>query len=129
MLRKLVSCSPAAAFLCSFAAYAQLEPVKRTVLQRVDVPGTGMTTVLVLVEVLPNGVVPRHTHPGIEAFYVVDGILELTINGQAPKTITSGNSAVNPAGVPHVGKAGASGAKLIATYVVEKDKPLVSPAP
>jgi quercetin dioxygenase-like cupin family protein len=111
------------------AAYAQQPaPIKRTALQKIDFPGDKMTTALVLVEVIPDGLVARHTHPGVEMLYLLEGNVDLTIDGQPTKHLKPGDSAVTVEGVAHVGKAGPNGAKLIATYVVEKDKPIATPA-
>jgi quercetin dioxygenase-like cupin family protein len=107
----------------------QPEPVKRTVLQKNDFPGDKMTTLLVLIEIAPNFVVARHTHPGIETGLVQDGQVTLTVDGQPEKTVKAGESYTNPAAVPHIAKAGPQGVKLIATFVVEKDKPLATAAP
>ena len=89
----------------------------------------GDVTILVEAEVDPGVTVPRHTHPGIESAYVVEGSLELPIEGQPTRTYKPGDSYQVPTGTPHGG--GTPSDKRIrftATYVVEKDKPLASPA-
>jgi quercetin dioxygenase-like cupin family protein len=131
MLKKLVFCAALiAAGLCGGAAHAQQgEPLKRTVLQRIDYPGDKMATLLVLIEIAPNFLLARHTHPGGEVGYVLDGTIEFTIAEQAPKMFKQGDTYLIPVTAPHTAKAGPDGAKLIGTFVVEKDKPLASPAP
>ena len=131
MLKKLVLCAAVqAAGLCGPAADAQQpEPLKRTELQRLDSPGDKMATLLMLIEVAPNFLVARHTHPGGEVGYVLDGAIEFDIAGQAPKTFKQGDTYRIPVSTAHTAKAGPNGAKLIGTFVVEKDKPLASPAP
>ena len=130
MVKKLMFCVAVAAVMASAPALAQQpEPVKRTVLQKNDFPGDKMTTLLVLIEIAPNFVVARHTHPGIETGLVQDGQVTLTVDGQPEKTVKAGESYTNPAAVPHIAKAGPQGVKLIATFVVEKDKPLATAAP
>jgi len=78
---------------------------------------------------VPGGAAGKHTHPGEELGYVVEGTLELLIEGQPPRTIKAGESFFVPAGVVHDGRNVGSGpAKVLATYIVEKGKPVASPA-
>jgi quercetin dioxygenase-like cupin family protein len=132
MIKKLVLC---AAIVATFVggqstSYAQQpDPIKRTVVQKLDFPGDTMATLLVMIEVVPNGVVARHTHPGSEMGYVIDGTLALAIGNEPPKTFKQGDTYMIPVGVPHSVNAGPGGVKLVATFVVEKNKPLASPAP
>lgn len=106
----------------------QADVIKRTPLQKVEFP-KGKVSVLTLIEVEPNGVVARHSHPGIEMFYVLEGTTELLVDGQPPRMLKAGDSAVNPVATPHMAKAGPAGVKLIATFIVDQDKPLATPAP
>jgi quercetin dioxygenase-like cupin family protein len=130
MVKKLMFCVAVAAVMAGAPALAQQpEPVKRTVLQKNDFPGDKMSTLVVLIEIAPNFVVAKHTHPGIETGYVQDGEVTLAVDGQAEKTFKAGDGYTNPASVPHIAKAGPQGVKLIATFVVDKDKPLAAPAP
>jgi quercetin dioxygenase-like cupin family protein len=130
MVKKLMCCVAVAAVMASVPAVAQQpEPVKRTVLQKNDFPGDKMTTLVVLIEIAPNFVVAKHTHPGLETGYVQDGEVTLTYDGQPEKTVKKGDGYTNPAAVPHIAKAGPEGVKLIATFIVDKDKPLAAPAP
>lgn len=108
---------------------APADPIKRIPLQRFDVPGTGHETVIGLAEIAPSVAVGRHTHPGPESGYMLEGELELLIDGQAPRSLSKGDSYQVPAGTPHDAKSGPQGARVIATYVIEKGKPLASPAP
>src|ERR1700760_10970 len=130
MVKKRMFCVAVAGVMAGAPAVAQQpEPVKRTVLQKNDFPGDKMTTLLVVIEIAPNFVVAKHTHPGIETGLVQDGQVTLTYDGQPEKTVKAGESYTKPAGVPHIAKAGPQGVKLIATFVVDKDKPLAAPAP
>ena len=82
-----------------------------------------------LAEFVPGGAAGRHTHPGEELGYVVEGTLELLIDGQPPRTVKAGESFFVPAGMVHDGRNVGSGpAKVLATYIVEKGKPVASPA-
>ena len=102
--------------------------IKRTPVQKFDIAGTNMETVIAIAEIIPNADIGRHTHPGIESAYVLEGDLVLKIAGQPDKAVKPGDSWLVPVGVIHDGKTGAKGAKVIVTYVVEKGKPLASPA-
>ena len=102
--------------------------IKRTPLQKFDVPGTSYETVIGIAEVVANVKIGRHTHPGPESGYLLDGEMTLLVEGQPPKLLKAGDSYQIPAGAVHDGESGPKGAKLIATYVVEKGKPLATPA-
>jgi quercetin dioxygenase-like cupin family protein len=110
------------------AMTSQTQNIKRTPLQKFDVPGTAYETVIGIAEIAPNATIGRHTHPGPESGYMLDGEMVLLIEGQPDKTLRAGDSYQVPAGVVHDGRSGAKGAKVIATYVVEKGKPLASAA-
>ena len=103
--------------------------IKRTPLQKFDVPGTNYETVVASAEVVANVLIGRHSHPGPESGYVLEGELTLLVDGQPPLPLKAGQSYHVPAGTIHDAKTGAAGAKVLATYVVEKGKPLVTPAP
>jgi quercetin dioxygenase-like cupin family protein len=110
------------------AAANQTANIKRTPLQKFDVPGTGYETVIGIAEIVPNVLIGRHTHPGPESGYVLDGDMVLMVDGQPPLELKTGQSYKIPPGAIHDAKSGAKGAKVIATYVVEKGKPLATPA-
>ena len=111
-------------------AEAQNAPagLKRTIITRTDGPMDGYETVNVRVDLDAGALVPRHTHPGIESSYVVDGALELSVDGQGTRTFKVGDGFQVPTRAPHSGKAGDRPTTLAITYVVEKGKPLASPA-
>lgn len=109
-------------------ALAQQDAIKRTPLQSFDVPGTEFGTVIGIAEIAPDVLIGRHTHPGPESGYVIEGGFSLLIDGEAPRVLTTGDSYVVPAGVVHDAQSGPDGAKVIATYVVPKGQPLASPA-
>jgi quercetin dioxygenase-like cupin family protein len=111
------------------AALAQASgPIKRTPLQKFDVPGTNYETVIGIAEIVPNVNIGRHTHPGPESGYMLEGEMTLLVQGQPDKVVKTGESYTVPPGAIHDAKTGPAGAKVIATYVVEKGKPLASPA-
>ena len=111
------------------AATSQSAPIKRTPLQKFDVPGTSYETVIGMAEIVPNVNIGRHTHPGLESGYVLEGDMVLIVQGQPDKTLRTGESYQIPLGAVHDARSGPKGAKVIATYVVEKGKPLATPAP
>ncbi|KMO11583.1 cupin domain-containing protein [Methylobacterium platani] len=103
--------------------------VKRKVLGQTDGPAPGYVTITAEVEIEPGVMVGRHTHPGIESGYVVEGEIELPIEGQPTRVLKAGDGFQVPAGVPHAGsRSGTKPVRLVSTYIVEKGKPLASPA-
>jgi quercetin dioxygenase-like cupin family protein len=110
------------------AATQQTQTIKRTPLQKFDVPGTAYETVIGIAEITPNVTIGRHTHPGPESGYMLEGEMVLMVDGQPEKALRTGDSYQIPAGAVHDARTGPKGAKVIATYVVEKGKPLASPA-
>lgn len=111
------------------AASAQQSGIKRTPLQKIDFP-EGYTTVTAIAEVPAGGAAGWHTHPGIETGYVLEGELDLLIDGQPDKRLKAGDSYQIPAGSVHDAKThGDKSLKVLGIYVVDKTKPLASPAP
>jgi quercetin dioxygenase-like cupin family protein len=110
-------------------ATEQTATIKRTPLQKYDVPGTNYETVIGIAEIVPNLNIGRHTHPGPESGYMLEGEMALLVNGQPEETGRVGESFQVPSGAIHDARTGPQGAKVIATYVVEKGKALASPAP
>jgi quercetin dioxygenase-like cupin family protein len=106
----------------------QTATIKRTPLQKFDVPGTNYETVIGIAEIVPNVNIGRHTHPGPESGYMLEGEMVLLIDGHPEKTVRTGESYQVPSGAIHDARSGPQGTKVIATYVVEKGKPLASPA-
>jgi quercetin dioxygenase-like cupin family protein len=129
--RNLLAC--AIALGCVGAApltHAQAPGLTRTLVSRNDVSVPGREAVVARVEVAPGGEAARHTHPGDEISYVVEGETVLLIDGQPPRTIKAGESFVVPAGVVHAARnEGSVPARLVGVYIVEKGKPLATPAP
>lgn len=112
------------------AAIAQQQPsgIKRTPLQKVEFPD-GYVTVSGLAELPAGGRIGRHTHPGIETGYLLEGEAVMTIDGQPDKHLKAGDSYSIPAGVVHDAAAHGGSAKVMAVWVVDKTKPLATPAP
>jgi quercetin dioxygenase-like cupin family protein len=110
-------------------APVQPSPVKRTILQKADVPGTNLEIIYATVEIAPNFKAGRHSHPGVVMAQIVEGEFWLAIDGQPDKTLKAGESLTLPDRAIHNEGGGDKGVKLNAVYVVEKGKPLASPAP
>lgn len=114
------------------ASIAQLPPagVTRTDLQRHDLSIAGRETVQARIDIAPGAVAPWHRHPGEEVIYIIEGTLEYQLEGQKPVTLKAGEVLFVPAGVAHMARnrGSANGAEL-ATYIVEKGKPLLVPLP
>lgn len=132
MIKKIVLGSCLGLGVMSFAlagaAVAQQSGIKRTPLQKVEFPD-GYVTVTGLAELPPGAAAGRHTHPGIETGYVLEGELNLEIDGQPTKLLKPGDSYQIPAGAVHDAKVhGDKSMKVLGVYVVDKTKPLASPA-
>jgi len=111
------------------SALAQGSGLKRELLHTTDLSAAGHEAVVARVEVAPGIMAGRHSHPGEEISYVLAGEGELLIDGEAPRKLKAGDSFVIPAGKIHDAKNTGSGPfKLFGVYVVEKGKPLASPA-
>lgn len=113
------------------AAFAQASApaLTRTVVARGDVSVPGREAVAARVEVAPGGASGWHTHPGDEISVVSEGEVVLMVAGQPPRKVVAGEGFVIPAGVVHNARnEGTSPTRLVGVYVVEKGKPLASPA-
>jgi quercetin dioxygenase-like cupin family protein len=107
----------------------QPPPIKRTPLQTVDVVGSPYQTVTGIAEIAPNVNIGRHTHPGYETGYVLEGDLTLLVEGKPPLPLKPGDSYQIPLNAIHDARSGDKGAKVLAVYIVERGKPLAVPAP
>ena len=116
--------------LAAGGLYAQASGLTRTMVGRADVSVPGREAIVARVDVGPGLKAGRHTHPGDEISYVLEGEATVMRAGQAPQKVPAGQAFVIPAGVVHNAKnEGTSAVKLVGVYVVEKGKPLASPAP
>jgi quercetin dioxygenase-like cupin family protein len=106
---------------------AQASGIKRTDLQRHDLSVPGREAVQVRVDLDPGVAFGKHTHPGEEIIYVLAGSLEYQIEGKPPVTLKAGDVLFIPAGTIHAAKnVGSSIGSELATYIVEKGKPLLT---
>jgi quercetin dioxygenase-like cupin family protein len=105
----------------------QQSPIRRIDLQRQDLSAEGREVVQARVEIDPAAPLVRHTHPGEEIIYILEGSLEYQVDGQPTATYTAGQALTVPAGVVHaVRNVGDGSAAELATYVVEKGKPILT---
>lgn len=105
------------------------EPITRATLERFDVPESNYETVMMLVEIAPHVNTGLHTHPGFDAAYLLEGDLTVLERGQPDKPINPGQSWHVRPGIVHEVRAGDRTAKVLAVYVVDRDKPLATPWP
>lgn len=113
--------------LAPHIALAQQPGVKRTDLQRHDLGVPGREVIQVRVELAPGVAFPKHSHPGEEIVYVLEGSLEYEVGGEPPVTLEAGDVLFIPAGTIHSAKnVGSGDGAELATYIVEKGKPLVA---
>jgi quercetin dioxygenase-like cupin family protein len=110
------------------ASAASAQGIKRTPLQDVKYPA-GYHIVTVIAEIGPSQLAGRHTHPGVDTGYVLEGGATLLVEGKPDQELKAGDSYAVPAGVPHDIKTGDKGLKIMAVYVVEDGKPVATPAP
>ena len=104
--------------------------IKRTPILTADVAAPGHEAVVVRGELAPGALAARHTHPGDEIGYVMEGEAEMLVDGEAPRKLKAGDAFVIPAGKVHGARnAGSVPLRLLSVYVVEKGKPLATPAP
>ena len=107
--------------------HSQQTAIKRTELQRHDLSTPGREVVQVRVDFPPGFGVPKHTHPGEEIVYVLEGTLEYDLEGQPPVTLKAGEVMFIPAGTVHTAKnVGSGNGSEVSAYIVEKGKPLTT---
>jgi quercetin dioxygenase-like cupin family protein len=117
------------AFTATVDAQTPAPAIKRTLMQRFDI-APDREVVLGMAEIPPGMAAGRHTHFGTETGYVAEGSASLEIEGETPKLLKAGDSYVIPVGKVHDAKTvGDKPVRVIATYIVEKGKPLATPAP
>jgi quercetin dioxygenase-like cupin family protein len=114
-----------------FALYVtqaqQKVDIRRTDLQRQDLSIPGREVVQVRVDIPAGTAFPKHSHPGEEVVYMIEGELEYQLEGRPPVTLKAGEVLFIPAGTVHAVKnVGSGNGAELATYIVEKGKPLLT---
>ena len=114
--------------LASYTAQSQgvrLGDIKRTNLMKEDLSIPGREVIQVRVDFPPGVDAVRHNHPGEELVYIIEGELEYQLDGRSPVTLKAGDVLLIPYGTHHAVKnVGSGNAAELATYIVEKGKPL-----
>jgi len=105
----------------------QTSGVTRTILSQMDVPDSKFVMVIGIAEISAGATVARHTHPGIESGYIMEGEGKLMIDGGQEIALRPGGHFQVPPGAPHSAQF-SKAAKISLSYTVEKGKPLASPA-
>ena len=112
-MKRMLACLAVIVLAFSGAALAQAPaPIKRTPLQKFDVPGANYETVIGIAEIVPNVSIGRHTHPGPGSGYMLEDEMTLLVDGQPPKPLKAGESYQIPPGAIHDARTGAAGAKV-----------------
>ena len=112
--------------IAQHAAQAQQTGIKRTDVERQDLNVPGREVIQVRVDFAPGVAFARHSHPGAEIAYVLEGTLEYQIDGNPPVTLKAGQALFIPAGAVHTAKnPGTATASELATYIVEKGQPVL----
>jgi quercetin dioxygenase-like cupin family protein len=112
------------------SAFAQTAEPHRTVLKTADLTGTDKEIIIAVLEVPPGVAIARHTHPGEEAVYVLEGAkLQMPDGKEIDRP--AGQAGVNVRDVPHAGYKviGDKVLKLLTVHIVDKGKPMTVPAP
>jgi quercetin dioxygenase-like cupin family protein len=127
--RKFAACALCAAAgfgaMAVGEAHAQMPAgLKRTILSKTDMPDGKFVALMAIVEIDAGTTVPRHTHPGVESVYCLEGSAQLSVKGQPDRVVKTGDDFQVPTETPHGAKVGDRPFKLVVTYAVEKDKPL-----
>jgi quercetin dioxygenase-like cupin family protein len=133
MSRRLFASCTLCAITGFIATDAQAEtggpaPLTRKILSQVDGPMDGYVTLVAEVTIAAGMGAPRHTHPGIESGYIVSGGGFLARDGKPDEPVKPGSGFQIPTGTVHAFKNGAAPTVIVSTYVVEKGKPLATPA-
>lgn len=119
----------AALFVVAAISAAFADEPKRTVLKRSDLTGTNMEIIVAVLEVPPGVSIARHTHPGEEAVYVLEGATLQFPDGREVSR-PAGEAGVNVRDIPHAGYkvVGDKPLKLLTVHIVDKGKPMTVPA-
>jgi quercetin dioxygenase-like cupin family protein len=107
-------------------AYAQPVGISSKVLLRTTLSGDDTKeSVMVSAEFAPGSTTGRHTHPGDEYTYVLQGTLELSAEGRETRRVAAGDVVHNPRGLVHEARnVGDSPTRVVITFVIDKGKPI-----
>ena len=101
---------------------------KRTLVQQADLSTAGREVVQAIAEIQPGAESGRHTHPGEEVAYVLEGTVMLEVQGKPAVAKKAGEAFIIPPNTVHNAKnTGKAVAKVLGTYIIEKGKPVATP--
>ena len=110
------------------ALFGQMPGFKRVELQKHDISTAGHEAVMARGEINAGAAVPKHTHPGEEVAYILEGEVTIEVEGKPPQMLKAGDVFFVPAGTVHAAKNSSKAmVKILSTYIVEKGKPLATP--
>ena len=126
LLRTVLTILLIGAYTISASAQTKNLGISRIELQRHDMSTSGTEMVQAHIDFEPGTAFGNHNHPGEEIIYVLEGELEYVVEGKPPVILKAGEVLFIPAGTIHSAKnVGKTKASELATYIVEKGKPLV----
>jgi len=126
-MKRLTAATTLAMLAASALAFAQAQGFKRTEVQRGDLSIAGREAVQAIAEIQPGASSGKHTHPGEEVGYVLEGTVRIDIEGMPPKTLKAGEGLIIPAGKVHnATNPGTGVTKVLGTYIIEKGKPVAT---
>jgi quercetin dioxygenase-like cupin family protein len=129
MIKKILLGLSIVALTAVGGAIAQQAAIKRTPLQKAEFPDS-FVSVSAIAEIPAGGAAGRHSHPGIELGYIIEGEADLILDGKPAQHLKAGDSYQVSTGVIHDAKvSGDKALKVLTVYIVDKSKPLASPAP
>lgn len=120
----------AAVWLVASAAAQPAQPaISIKVLLKTTLTGDDNKEVVMASAEFPvGGTTGLHTHPGDEYATVIEGSVEILIDGQPPKQVKAGQSYHNARGLVHETINSGSGiARIVSTFVVDKGQPVMQP--
>ena len=126
--RFFAGCALCVAGLKATNVSAQAPGFSRTIVNKIEDPGDKLATLQVLVDIDPGFFVAPHTHPGVETGYILEGGGTFQMKGHPDRQVSAGDSFQVPTDTPHAVKNGAKKTRVLSVYVVDKSKPLASPA-
>jgi quercetin dioxygenase-like cupin family protein len=101
----------------------------RKILIEQDLTTAGKRGAIALIEFAPGAAAPKHTHPGEELIYVIEGTVRIEMEGQPARDLKTGDTFIIPPAIPHTGRnIGSVPAKIVSSYFLTKGQPLASPA-
>lgn len=129
MMKAISKWSAVGVLLVSGALVAQNPGIQRTIIQRKDISIPGREAVIARVEIAVGASAGRHTHPGEEISYILEGQGDISVEGQPVQHVKAGDSFIIPNGAIHdAHNTGTVPMRLVGVYLVDKSQPMATPA-